>query len=178
MKQRLGSLPKILQKSGDYLVENQRNTNSLLTECMEKEIKELIRLAYEARTRSYSPYSGFATGAALLAGNGQVFQGCNVENAAYSPTMCAERNAFFKAVSEGIREFKRIAVVGGYPGLQGDYCAPCGVCRQVMMEFCDPETFEIILARGPEEYQCYLLKELLPRGFGPGNLKRSRDGEE
>lgn len=135
--------------------------------------EELVRLAYEARTRSYSPYSKFATGAALLGKNGQVFLGCNVENAAYTPTICAERTAFFKAVSEGVREFQRIAIVGGYMDQPGDYCAPCGVCRQVMREFCDPETFEIILARSPEDYKCYLLKELLPQGFGPENLERS-----
>lgn len=135
------------------------------------QILELIRLAYEAQKHSYSPYSHFATGAALLSSGGQVFQGCNVENAAYSPTICAERTAFFQAVCQGVREFEKIAVVGGYPGRTGDYCAPCGVCRQVMQEFCDPERFEIILARDLEDYKVFLLKDLLPEGFGPENLK-------
>ena len=133
-------------------------------------VKELIQFAYEAQSRSYSPYSGFATGAALEADNGRIFLGCNIENAAYSPTNCAERTAFFKAVSEGVRTFSRIAIVGNYPGREGDYCAPCGVCRQVMAEFCDPETFQVILARSLEEYRVYLLKNLLPVGFGPSNL--------
>lgn len=133
-------------------------------------VKELIRFAYEAQSRSYSPYSGFATGAALEADNGRIFLGCNIENAAYSPTNCAERTAFFKAVSEGVRSFSRIAIVGNYPGREGDYCAPCGVCRQVMAEFCNPETFQVILARSPEEYRVYLLKDLLPVNFGPSNL--------
>ena len=133
-------------------------------------VKELIQFAYEAQSRSYSPYSGFATGAALEADNGRIFLGCNIENAAYSPTNCAERTAFFKAVSEGVRTFSRIAIVGNYPGREGDYCAPCGVCRQVMAEFCKPETFQVILARSPEEYRVYLLKDLLPVNFGPSNL--------
>lgn len=136
------------------------------------EITDLIRLAYAAQEKSYAPYSGFHTGAALETKDGTVYQGCNIENAAYTPSNCAERTAFFKAVSEGQRGFRRIAVVGNYSGQQGDYCAPCGVCRQVMQEFCDPETFEIILARGPEDYRVYLLKELLPEGFGPSNLER------
>lgn len=137
----------------------------------EWKIKELIRLAYEAQKNSYALYSGFQTGAALETADGKVYTGCNVENAAYSPTNCAERTAFFKAVSEGERSFRRIAIVGNYPGQPGGYCAPCGVCRQVMQEFCNPETFEIILARGPEDFRKYLLKELLPEGFGPENLK-------
>ena len=136
------------------------------------EVTELIRLAYDAQSRSYSPYSGFATGAALEAEDGTVYQGCNIENAAYTPSNCAERTAFFKAVSEGQRRFRRIAIVGNYPGQQGDYCAPCGVCRQVMREFCDPETFEIILARGADDYRTYLLRELLPESFGPQDLER------
>jgi cytidine deaminase len=140
------------------------------TEISQKQAEELIRLAFEAQTRSYSPYSHFATGAALRAWDGRVFQGCNIENAAYSPTICAERAAFAGAVSQGAREFAQIAIVGGYSGEQGDYCPPCGVCRQVMMEFCDPEQFQIILARGPGDYRVYLLKDLLPEGFGPSNL--------
>ena len=134
--------------------------------------EELIRLAYEGKERSYSPYSGFQVGAALLAENGTVYLGCNIENAAYSATNCAERTAFFKAVSEGVKEFDAICIVGGKNGVLAEYAPPCGVCRQVMMEFCDPETFQIILATDLEHYDIYTLKELLPLGFGPGNLKK------
>ncbi len=137
----------------------------------DEHIRKLIKLAYEAQSRAYCPYSHFATGAALEAENGQIFLGCNIENAAYSPTNCAERTAFFKAISEGVREFARIVVVGNYEGKQGDYCAPCGVCRQVMAEFCDGELFEVILARGPEDYRVFRLRELLPEHFGPEDLR-------
>ena len=132
--------------------------------------KELVREALEARKQSYCPYSGFAVGAALLCGDGTVFRGCNIENAAYPATNCAERTAFFKAVSEGVREFTAICIVGGKDGVPEGLTAPCGVCRQVMMEFCDPETFQIILPSSREEYEIFTLKELLPIGFGPKNL--------
>ena len=135
------------------------------------EDKELAKAALEAREAAYAPYSGFMVGAALLGKNGVVYKGCNVENASYSPTNCAERTAFFKAVSEGEREFQTIAIAGGKKGEVLDFCSPCGVCRQVMMEFCDPETFLILLVRSEEEYLVKTLKELLPMGFGPGNLK-------
>ena len=134
------------------------------------ENKELIHMAYEAQKKAYTPYSHFQTGAALLCRDGRVFTGCNIENAAYTPSNCAERTAFFKAVSEGARDFDRIAIVGNYKGKPGDYCAPCGVCRQVMREFCEPECFEIILARSEDDYQVYRLEELLPVSFGPANL--------
>lgn len=112
------------------------------------------------------PYSGFAVGAALLCADGRVFTGCNIENAAYPATNCAERTAIFKAVSEGKTEFRAIAIVGGPKGKEPEnFCAPCGVCRQVMAEFCDPETFRIILMNGAGEIREYLLKELLPLGF-------------
>ena len=137
-----------------------------------KQIEELIDTAIRQLEFSYTPYSGFKVGAALLAKDGKVYGGCNIENAAYGPTNCAERTAFFKAVSEGVTSFTRIAVVGNYPGKKGDYCAPCGVCRQVMREFCDPERFQVILARGPEDYRSFLLKELLPASFGPADLER------
>ena len=111
--------------------------------------KELVREALEARKQSYCPYSGFAVGAALLCGDGTVFRGCNIENAAYPATNCAERTAMFKAVSEGNTDFRAIAIVGGPKGKEPkDFCAPCGVCRQVMAEFCDPETFRIVLMNG------------------------------
>lgn len=145
------------------------------TEYTGNSIEELIRLAYEAQSRSYSPYSHFATGAALRARDGRVFQGCNIENAAYSPTICAERAAFAGALSQGVREFTQIAIVGGYPGEPGNYCPPCGVCRQVMAEFCDPKQFQIILAKGPEDYRIMTLQELLPEGFGPANLQPVSD---
>lgn len=130
-----------------------------------KREKELVKAAYEAQKFSYSPYSQFQVGAALLGENGKIYQGCNIENAAYSATNCAERTAFFKAVSEGCTSFEAIAIAGGHKGKTPDYCPPCGVCLQVMAEFCDPETFQIILARSFEEYRIFSLKELLPFGF-------------
>lgn len=132
---------------------------------------KLILAALEARTHAYAPYSHFQVGAALLTKAGKIYQGCNIENASYTPTICAERNAFFKAVYEGEREFAAIAIAGSPEGECTSYAAPCGVCRQVMMEFCNPETFRIIIAKSPEEYVEYSLKEMLPMGFGPDNLK-------
>ena len=134
--------------------------------------KELVRQAFLAQRQAYAPYSEFLVGAALLTEDGKIYQGCNIENAAYSPGNCAERTAFFKAVSEGVKEFDAICIVGGKDGVLTEYAPPCGVCRQVMMEFCDPETFQIILATDLEHYDIYTLKELLPLGFGPGNLKK------
>lgn len=134
------------------------------------ENRELIRLAMEARKMAYAPYSKYMVGAALLTKQGRVYKGCNIENAAYTPTNCAERTAFFKAVSEGEREFAAIAIVGGYEGSPKDYACPCGVCRQVMMEFCEPEKFRIITAVSEEQYLEKTLAELLPDGFGPNNL--------
>ncbi len=118
----------------------------------------------------YVPYSNFKVAAALLGKNGKIYLGSNVENAAYTPSNCAERTAFFKAVSEGVTEFQAIAIVGGKDGILTEFTAPCGVCRQVMAEFCNPEEFQIILAVSPEHYKLFLLKELFPMGFGPGNL--------
>lgn len=132
--------------------------------------KELIRMALEAREQAYVPYSKYMVGAALLTKEGKVYKGCNIENAAYTPTNCAERTAFFKAVSEGERNFEAIAVVGGYKGAPVDYAYPCGVCRQVMMEFCNPKSFRIITAISEEEYLERTLEEILPHGFGPENL--------
>lgn len=133
-------------------------------------IKELIEIALQQLPYAYVPYSYFHVGAALLAKNGKIYTGCNIENAGYTPSNCAERTAFFKAVSEGVKEFDAICVTGGKDGVPTELTAPCGVCRQVMMEFCDPETFEIILAVSTEEYQIFRLKDLLPMGFGPKNL--------
>ena len=133
-------------------------------------VKELIKQAIEAMESAYTPYSHFKVGAALHTPEGKIYKGCNIENASYTPTNCAERTAFFKAVSEGEREFAAICIVGGKNGILTEYTAPCGVCRQVMMEFCSPESFQIILATDTEHYEIYTLKELLPMGFGPGNL--------
>ncbi len=138
---------------------------------MEKQmVEKLIELAIKQLSFSYAPYSAFKVGAALLTREGKIYTGCNIENAAYTPTNCAERTAFFKAVSEGERVFQAICVVGGKNGILIDYTAPCGVCRQVMMEFCDPDTFRIILAISKEQYKIFTLKELFPLGFGPDNL--------
>ncbi|MBQ9990892.1 MAG: cytidine deaminase [Lachnospiraceae bacterium] len=141
--------------------------------------EQLLEEAKAARRRAYTPYSGFQVGAALLTQEGKVYRGCNIENAAYGPTNCAERTAFFKAVSEGERNFSAIAIVGGKEsGEAEETCSPCGVCRQVMMEFCHPQEFRIILADGKGGYQVYLLEELLPLGFGPKNLEKGRGKEE
>lgn len=142
-----------------------------IDELMQTAIQELIIAAIDARKKSYSPYSHYQAGAALLAEDGQVITGCNIENAAYGPTNCAERTAFFKAVSEGIRGFRAIAIVGSPEGDElTQYAYPCGVCRQVMMEFCDPASFQIIVAKSTEDYRVMTLQELLPKGFGPENL--------
>lgn len=133
-------------------------------------VEKLIDTAIEQLKFSYTPYSNFKVGAALLAKNGEIYTGCNIENASYTPTNCAERTAFFKAVSEGVRDFQAICIVGGKDGNLTGYTAPCGVCRQVMMEFCDPKTFQIILAVDKEQYIIYTLEELMPLGFGPLNL--------
>ena len=133
-------------------------------------VEKLIDTAIEQLKFSYTPYSNFKVGAALLAKNGEIFTGCNIENASYTPTNCAERTAFFKAVSEGVHDFQAICIVGGKEGKLTEYTAPCGVCRQVMMEFCDPKTFQIILAVDKERYEIYTLEELMPLGFGPLNL--------
>ncbi len=137
----------------------------------EEQIRRLVRDSLEARRNSYAPYSGFWVGAALLTADGRIFTGCNIENAAFTPTVCAERTAFFKAVSEGAREFWGIAVAGSPQGDEvTQYAYPCGVCRQVMMEFCRPSDFKVIVARSEEDYKVMPLKDLLPEGFGPDNL--------
>ena len=135
-----------------------------------KRVEEMIDLAIRQMEFSYVPYSHFHVGAALLSRSGKIYTGCNIENAAYTPTNCAERTAFFKAVSEGVKEFDAICVVGGKEGILTEYASPCGVCRQVMMEFCHPDTFQVILAVSREKYEIFPLKELLPMGFGPANL--------
>ncbi|MFR1873606.1 cytidine deaminase [Mediterraneibacter faecis] len=133
-------------------------------------VEKLIDTAIKQLKFSYTPYSNFKVGAALLTKSGKIYTGCNIENASYTPTNCAERTAFFKAVSEGVRDFQAICIVGGKDGKLTEYTAPCGVCRQVMMEFCNPKTFQIILAVDKERYEIYTLEELMPLGFGPLNL--------
>lgn len=133
-------------------------------------VEKLIDTAIEQLKFSYTPYSNFKVGAALLTKSGKIYTGCNIENASYTPTNCAERTTFFKAVSEGVRDFQAICIVGGKDGKLTEYTAPCGVCRQVMMEFCNPKTFQIILAVDKERYEIYTLEELMPLGFGPLNL--------
>lgn len=135
-----------------------------------KLVEEMIELAAKQMEYSYAPYSGFKVGAALLTEEGEFYTGCNIENAAYTPSNCAERTAFFKAVSEGKRKFRAICVAGGKDGVLTDYTAPCGVCRQVMMEFCNPDTFQVIMAVSRDQYKIVTLKELLPLSFGPDNL--------
>lgn len=133
---------------------------------------DLIKEAKIARERAYAPYSNFKVGAALVTKSGKIYHGCNIENAAYTPSNCGERTAFFRAVYDGEREFDRIAVVGAPDGQEADILtAPCGVCRQVMMEFCDPETFVVIMPDGKGGALEVLLKDLVPYGFGPDNLK-------
>ena len=119
----------------------------------------MIAAALKARKNAYAPYSGFCVGAALETADGEIYTGCNIESSSFTPTCCAERTAFCKAVSEGKREFSAIAVVGGErDAAELPFCPPCGVCRQVMAEFCDPETFEILLATENGVEEAYLLK--------------------
>lgn len=136
----------------------------------------LARAALAARKNAYAPYSGFAVGAALLAADGRIFTGCNVENAAYSVCCCAERTALFKAVSEGVRTFAALAVCGAPVGQEPPLplCTPCGMCRQALIEFCDPDAFEILFVQGETDYACARLSKLLPQAFSPNNL---REGE-
>lgn len=134
--------------------------------------EELIKYALKAREKAYAPYSGFTVGAALLTKSGEVFTGCNIENSSYGATNCAERTAIFKAVSEGYKEFEIIAITGG---MKDDdepkgFAFPCGICRQVMREFCNPEEFRVIVAKNTVEYNEYKLEELLPYSFGPENI--------
>ena len=125
--------------------------------------EELIKLAFEARETAYAPYSHWKVGAALLCKDGTVYKGCNIENSGFTATNCAERTAFFKAISEGVYDFEKIAIIGGdeVRGPEG-YCAPCGVCRQVMSEFCSPDKFKVICAKSETEYKEFTLREMMP----------------
>ncbi len=129
--------------------------------------EKLMELAKEAMTHAYAPYSGYQVGAALLCADGTVYQGCNIENASFSPTVCAERTAFFKAVYDGKRDFVSIAVCGGKDGVITGYFPPCGVCRQVMSEFCKDD-FQVYLVGANGEYRVYPLTEVLPLRFTSG----------
>lgn len=135
---------------------------------VEAQIERLIAEAYAAKEKAYIPYSGFAVGAALLGKSGKIYRGCNIENAAYSPTNCAERTAVFKAVSEGEREFVGIAIAGDGDG----YLSPCGVCRQVLREFAEPESFEVIMVGKDCDYQKMTLAQLLPASFSKSDLEK------
>lgn len=134
-------------------------------------IQKMIKMAMEQLKYAYAPYSGFKVGAALLDVDGRIFTGCNIENAAYGPSNCAERTAIFKAVSEGSKHFKMIVILGGKDGIIEDYCPPCGVCRQVMAEFCVPEEFQIILAKNETDYKVYTLAQLFPESFSKKALE-------
>ena len=138
---------------------------------MKKELKNLMIIAMEARNYAYCPYSNYSVGAALLCADGRIVTGSNIENASYGISNCAERTAFFKAVSEGEKDFVAIAISGGFKDMASDsYAYPCGACRQVMREFCDEEKFKILVVKNEKEYEEYLLKDLLPKSFGPDNL--------
>ena len=150
------------QEKGELLANNELVSRSV--------IKNLIREAILAMDNAYTPYSDFKVGSALLTVKQRIYTGCNIENAAFSPTNCAERTAFFKAISEGEKDFAAIAIVGGKNGILSDYCPPCGVCRQVIREFVDPNKFLVIVAKSTEDYLVYFLEELLPMSFGPDNL--------
>lgn len=134
--------------------------------------KEIIRFALAARKNAYAPYSNFSVGAAILSKDGRVFQGCNIENSSYGATNCAERTAIFKAVSEGVKEFDTIAICGGMVDDETPkgFAYPCGICRQVMREFCNPNEFRVIFCKSESDYEVHLLKEVLPFDFGPENL--------
>ena len=133
---------------------------------------ELIQAALEATKLSYAPYSHFNVGAAVRAASGKIYVGANVENASYGATNCAERNAIFAAVMAGERKIVALAVAGGANGKVTDYCAPCGVCRQVMREFADPKELVVYVARSATDFKTYTLEQLLPESFGPDNLSR------
>lgn len=131
---------------------------------------ELYRLAVKAMSNAYSPYSNYNVGAALLCDDGTIYTGCNIENASYGATNCAERTAIFKAVSEGKRDFQSICIVGGMNGVLTDYAYPCGICRQVMSEFCNPEKFIVLVAKSEDDYRSFMLKELLPYSFSGDSM--------
>ena len=127
----------------------------------------LIECALGGRRQAYAPYSKFQVGCSVLCEDGRIFTGCNIENVSYPAGLCAERVAIFKAVSEGAKKLKSIVVAGGKEGQVRDFCYPCGMCRQVMREFCDPKTLTVVVAKSTREYKVYTLDQLLPESFGP-----------
>ena len=134
-------------------------------------IKELIQTALDARKNAYAPYSHYQVGAALLSSDGTIYSGCNIENASYGATNCAERTAFFSAVSEGKRVFLAIAITGGLEGEEiSDYAVPCGICRQIMQEFCGDD-FQVIVAKSTEDFRQYPFSEILPFGFDGDKIR-------
>ena len=138
---------------------------------MDKEtIERLVAHALEMVPRAYAPYSRFQVGAAVLAASGKIYGGANVENASYPAGICAERSAIAQAISAGERKLAAIAICGGKDGAIADFCAPCGICRQTMREFCDPEEFRVVVARSTSDYKIYSLDQLLPESFGPEAL--------
>ena len=132
---------------------------------------QLIQAALDARKKAYTPYSNFQVGAALLTADGEIYGGCNIEYASYGASNCAERTAFFRAIFDGKHDFSAIAIVGGKAGGPLGKAYPCGICRQVMAEFCDLETFEVIVAASEDDYEVYRLKEILPCAFTPASLE-------
>ena len=140
-----------------------RSDKTTALEISREQKEKLIEQAFQALPRAYAPYSHFHVAAALLCRDGEIYMGCNVENASYPAGICAERSAFSAAVSSGKRQFDAIAIVGGKDGKAQDYCAPCGICR--------PDEFLILLAKSPSEYREYTLSQLLPESFGPENLE-------
>ena len=133
-------------------------------------VEQAIDIAIDTLQYAYVPYSKFKVAAALVTPDGKVYTGVNVENAAYPATNCAERTAFFKAVSEGVKQFDYIVIVGGIDGVLTNHTAPCGICRQVMREFCNPKKFRVILAKSRTDYKEFLLEDILPYSFGPEDL--------
>lgn len=134
-------------------------------------IKELIQTALDARKNAYAPYSHYQVGAALLSSDGTIYSGCNIENASYGATNCAERTAFFSAVSEGKRDFLAIVITGGLEGEEiSDYAVPCGICRQIMQEFCGDD-FQVIVAKSTEDFRQYPFSEILPFGFDGDKIR-------
>lgn len=167
-KEKARELPTVAQRGMLVAKQMEMLSDEVINDSL---IREMIREAIKMTKRSYTPYSNFKVGAALLSSHKKIYTGCNVENATFTPTNCAERTAFFKAVSEGETEFAAIAIVGGKEGNLVDYCPPCGVCRQVMMEFCDPKKFIIILARSEDDYCAYTLEQMMPLGFTGRNVQ-------
>ena len=166
-----------LQGEERYIYKLQKGEPTM-TKLTLEEKQELIRMALEAREKAYVPYSGFMVGAALRAEDGRIFTGCNVENAAFTPTSCAERTALFKAVAEGVTKFTDIAVVGSRRGeVNKQITSPCGVCRQALFEFGSPE-LNVIMAKSPEDFIERSMDELLPFGFGPSNVAGNKAVED